>query len=118
MRFSRSTAYVPWPYQPPPHIWSMASPTAFARSFSSPATASPIRSRPRHTPFSIAGWEFNMKARRKSKAEEALRESQALYRQLIRGVPVAIYITDEQGFLTLWNAAAEALWGRVPTAGQ
>jgi len=68
-----------------------------------------------------------MKARRKSKiaggrkrqlVEEALRESESLYRQLIRGVPVASYITDEQGFLTLWNEAAEGLWGRIPTAGQ
>jgi len=50
--------------------------------------------------------------------ETALRESELLYRQLLQGVPATIYITDENGYLTLWNEAAEELWGRTPVLGQ
>ena len=56
MRSSRSMACAPWPHRPRPPTPSAASPSASARSSSPPATASPIRSRPRHTPFLIAGW--------------------------------------------------------------
>jgi signal transduction histidine kinase/DNA-binding response OmpR family regulator len=49
--------------------------------------------------------------------ENALRESEARYRQLVESLPVAFYATDGQGRLTLYNDAAVALWGRAPTLG-
>jgi len=51
-------------------------------------------------------------------AEMELRESENRYRQLIAGLPVTVYITDIDGYLTLWNEAAEKMWGRVPLAGE
>ena len=47
-------------------------------------------------------------------AEEALRESETHYRQLIHGLPAAFFACDAKGRLTLYNAAAVALWGREP----
>ena len=35
-------------------------------------------------------------------------------RQLIDGLPAAIYVTDSKGFITYFNDAATALWGRRP----
>ena len=46
--------------------------------------------------------------------EEALRESEARYRQLIHGLPAAFFTCDATGRITLHNAAAAALWGREP----
>jgi PAS domain S-box-containing protein len=46
--------------------------------------------------------------------EKALRESEAKYRQLIHSLPAAVYTCDAEGRITLFNAAAVALWGREP----
>ena len=48
------------------------------------------------------------------KIEEALRLSEARYRELIQGLPAAVYTTDERGRITLYNQAAVTLWGRDP----
>src|SRR5690242_6186501 len=39
------------------------------------------------------------------------------YPGLIESLPIAIYICDEQGFITHYNAAAAELWGREPEKG-
>lgn len=52
------------------------------------------------------------------KTEEALRLSETRYRELIQALPAAIYTTDEQGRITLYNQAAVALWGREPEVGR
>jgi PAS domain S-box-containing protein len=40
------------------------------------------------------------------------------YRQLVEGLSAAIYTCDQQGFITLYNRAAVALWGREPEIGK
>lgn len=52
------------------------------------------------------------------KTEEALRYSEARYRELIQALPAAVYTTDERGRITLYNQAAVALWGREPEVGK
>ncbi len=49
---------------------------------------------------------------------EALRESEKKYRQLIEGLPIAIYTTDAQGKIMLYNDEAVNLWGREPEVGK
>lgn len=51
----------------------------------------------------------------RKRAEAALRESEERYRQLVHALPAAVYTVDAQGRITLYNAAAVALWGREPT---
>ncbi len=48
-------------------------------------------------------------------AETALQSSREQYRQLIHALPAAVYTCDTQGRITLYNAAAVALWGREPS---
>jgi PAS domain S-box-containing protein len=52
------------------------------------------------------------------RANEALRVSEERYRQLVHALPVAIFTSDAQGRITLYNAAATALWGREPVLGR
>src|SRR5262245_26780267 len=52
------------------------------------------------------------------KTEEALRLSETRYRELIQGLPAAVYTTDARGRITLYNEAAVALWGRDPEVGK
>ncbi|MCE5333418.1 MAG: PAS domain S-box protein [Desulfobacteraceae bacterium] len=54
----------------------------------------------------------------RKKAEDALRESEKRYRHLVGALPVALYTCDSEGRLTLYNEAAEALWGRRPVIGK
>ncbi len=51
-------------------------------------------------------------------AEVALRGSERQYRQLVHGLAVAVYTTDAEGCLTLYNQAAADLWGREPELGR
>jgi PAS domain S-box-containing protein len=53
----------------------------------------------------------------RTQVEQALRISEARYRNLIHALPVAIYTCDAEGRVTLWNEAAVRLWGRDPVAG-
>ncbi len=44
-------------------------------------------------------------------------EREARYRQLVEGLPMAVCTCDKEGRIELYNAAAEALWGRKPETG-
>jgi PAS domain S-box-containing protein len=52
-----------------------------------------------------------------NRAEKALRDSQARYRAVIEALPAAVYTTDAEGRITMFNQAAVELSGRVPTIG-
>jgi PAS domain S-box-containing protein len=54
----------------------------------------------------------------RKRAEEALRESEERYRQLVALLPVAVY-TCEAGtnIITFYNEQAATLWGRAPRVG-
>lgn len=40
------------------------------------------------------------------------------YKQIVSGLPAALYVTDAQGRITYYNEAAAELWGRRPVLGQ
>lgn len=46
--------------------------------------------------------------------EVALRESKDRYRYLIESLPAAVYTTDINGHILLYNEAAKQMWGRDP----
>ena len=48
----------------------------------------------------------------------ALHESEHRYRQLVQGLPAAVYTCDREGRIMLYNKAAIALWGREPQIGK
>jgi len=54
--------------------------------------------------------------RRQAAAE--LRASERRYRALIENLPVAVYTTDADGYITLFNEAAAQIWGREPELGR
>jgi PAS domain S-box-containing protein len=49
---------------------------------------------------------------------EALRESEARFRNLVFALPAAVYTTDREGRITLCNDQAAQLWGRRPDLGK
>jgi PAS domain S-box-containing protein len=49
---------------------------------------------------------------------EALRESEARLRNLLLALPAAVYTTDREGRITLFNDQAAELWGRRPDIGK
>ena len=49
--------------------------------------------------------------------EREVRAGDRRYRELLEALPAAIYTTDADGRLLLWNRAASSLWGREPLAG-
>ncbi|HXS58368.1 MAG TPA: PAS domain S-box protein [Hanamia sp.] len=51
-------------------------------------------------------------------AEISVRESKERYKNLIQGLPVAFYTTNQDGIITLYNQAASELWGRHPQIGK
>jgi PAS domain S-box-containing protein len=53
----------------------------------------------------------------RKRAEEALRESERHFREMIDALPAAVYTTDAQGRLTHFNPACIELSGRVPELG-
>jgi PAS domain S-box-containing protein len=53
----------------------------------------------------------------RKRAEEALRESDRRFREMIDALPAAIYTTDVEGRLTHFNPAAAELSGRTPALG-
>lgn len=56
-------------------------------------------------------------ATRFMRAEEARREREKWFRELLEGLPAALYTTDAEGRITFYNEAAAALWGRRAVLG-
>lgn len=50
-------------------------------------------------------------------AEVALRHSEERYQVLVEALALAVYTTDAEGRITLFNDAAVAMWGREPEVG-
>ena len=50
--------------------------------------------------------------------EEQLRASEGKYRRLLAILPIAAYLCDPEGYITLYNEQAVALWGRRPELGK
>src|SRR5262245_47455011 len=50
--------------------------------------------------------------------EQQLRESERRYRQLVQGLPAAVYTCDAAGRILLYNDAAIDLWGLSPEIGK
>jgi PAS domain S-box-containing protein len=44
--------------------------------------------------------------------------SQERYKQVVRNLPLAVYTTDNEGRITLYNEPAAELWGRRPVIGR
>lgn len=53
----------------------------------------------------------------RKRMEKALSDSEARYRAVIEALPAAVYTTDAEGRITMFNQAAVELSGRVPTIG-
>ncbi|HET7731554.1 MAG TPA: GAF domain-containing protein [Usitatibacter sp.] len=51
---------------------------------------------------------------RRNLLERDLREGERRYRELLESLPAAVYTTDSEGRIQLYNEAAVRLWGRVP----
>jgi PAS domain S-box-containing protein len=56
-------------------------------------------------------------ARLQQQKEQALRENERHFREMMDALPAAIYTTDAEGRLTYFNPAAVELSGRVPELG-
>jgi len=50
-------------------------------------------------------------------AEEQLREGEQRFRNVLEGMPMAIFTTDAEGFITFYNRVASQLAGREPRIG-
>ena len=50
--------------------------------------------------------------------QQKFEETVELYRQLIQSLPVAVYICNTEGFITLYNKKAAELWGKEPEIGR
>jgi PAS domain S-box-containing protein len=53
----------------------------------------------------------------RTRAEEALRASEARYASVLGLMPAAVYTIDASGVITYFNEHAAALWGRTPSLG-
>jgi PAS domain S-box-containing protein len=51
------------------------------------------------------------------RSHETLRERERWFRQMLSGLPAAVYTTDADGRLTYYNEAAVELWGQKPQLG-
>jgi len=49
---------------------------------------------------------------------EKLQHSEELFRRLVFALPAAVYTTDRQGRITLYNDQAAKMWGRRPEIGR
>jgi PAS domain S-box-containing protein len=55
---------------------------------------------------------------RRIRMERELRESERHSRELVEGLPAAVYTTDAAGRIEHYNEAAVQLWGRAPAIGR
>src|SRR5215475_6480763 len=53
-----------------------------------------------------------------ARAGEAALGGDGYYRQVLEALPVAVYMTDADGRISFYNAAAAALWGCRPELGK
>lgn len=60
---------------------------------------------------------FTVDVTRQRELLDALMKSERRYRELIQSVSTALYATDAEGRITLFNKAAADLWGREPEIG-
>ncbi len=67
-------------------------------------------------PVRMIGVCTDITARRQ--ADEALRESERRFREMINALPAAVYTTDADGWITHFNPAAVEFAGRTPEIGQ
>ena len=51
------------------------------------------------------------------RAQRRLRNGARILNDLLQALPVAVYTTDMQGYITFFNHAAIEIWGRAPTIG-
>lgn len=49
---------------------------------------------------------------------EEIKNSEARYRELLFGLPVAVYTCNAEGYIQLYNEAAAELWGTKPLIGK
>ena len=61
---------------------------------------------------------FTVDITEQKKLHKELHERNANYRQLLEGLPVAVYTCDIKGRVNLYNRAAVDLWGRKPEIGK
>jgi two-component system sensor histidine kinase UhpB len=54
----------------------------------------------------------------KKRIEDALKQNEAQFRDMIENLPEAVYTCDAAGYIHLFNEAAVKLWGRTPVAGK
>lgn len=86
--------------------------------------------------LAAANRALELEVSQRKRAEDALREvnnelenrvrertaelafSEERYRQVVRNLPLAVYTTDHEGRITLYNEPAVELWGRRPEIGK
>ena len=54
----------------------------------------------------------------RKKVQHRLKQNEKEFRELIDGLPVAVYLCDAEGYITLYNDSAVKLWGRKPEIGK
>jgi two-component system CheB/CheR fusion protein len=53
-----------------------------------------------------------------TKKQHILRESEKKFRELVEGLPVAVYLCDAEGYITQYNDSVVELWGCKPEIGK
>ena len=61
---------------------------------------------------------FAVDIMRRREEDRRVYESERRYRTLLESLGVAVYTTDELGYITMFNEAAVELWGRTPEIGR
>jgi PAS domain S-box-containing protein len=61
---------------------------------------------------------FTVDVTRQTELFDALANSENRYRSLVNSLPAAVYTTDTEGRIMLYNKAAADLWGREPEIGR
>lgn len=61
---------------------------------------------------------FTIDITEQKKVLEELKASEMRFRQLLESLQIAVYTTDAEGRITMFNKAAVELWGQVPELGK